>query len=52
VLRVALLVDEVPELTGLDLNPVVVAESGATVVDARVRVGPVDRNPLPPVRRL
>ncbi len=51
-LRVSALVDEVPELTGLDLNPVVVSASGAAIVDARVRVASVDRNPLPPVRRL
>jgi hypothetical protein len=52
VLRVAALVEAVPELTGLELNPVVVSAAGASIVDARVRVAPVDRNPLPPVRRL
>jgi acyl-CoA synthetase (NDP forming)/RimJ/RimL family protein N-acetyltransferase len=52
VLRVAALVEQVPELVGLELNPVVVSEAGAAIVDARVRLAPVDRNPLPPVRRL
>jgi acyl-CoA synthetase (NDP forming)/RimJ/RimL family protein N-acetyltransferase len=52
VLRVAALVAEVPELAGLELNPVIVSGAGAAVIDARVRAAPVDRNPLPPVRRL
>jgi succinyl-CoA synthetase beta subunit len=52
VLRVAALVEQVPELVGLELNPVVVSEAGAAIADARVRLAPVDRNPLPPVRRL
>jgi ATP-grasp domain len=51
-LRVGALVEEVPEVTGLELNPVVVSAAGAAVLDARLRVAPVDRNPLPPVRRL
>jgi acyl-CoA synthetase (NDP forming)/RimJ/RimL family protein N-acetyltransferase len=51
-LRVSALVDQVPELTGLDLNPVVLSGAGAAIVDARVRLASVDRNPLPPVRRL
>ena len=46
------LVDAVPEITGLDLNPVIVTPGGAVIVDAAVRVAPVDRDPLPPVRRL
>lgn len=43
VLRIAALVDAVPELRELDLNPVKVLEPGrgAIVVDARMRVGPV-----------
>ncbi|HEX6418369.1 MAG TPA: GNAT family N-acetyltransferase [Acidimicrobiales bacterium] len=51
-LRVGGLVDEVPELTGLELNPVIVSARGAAIVDAKVRAAPVDRTPLPPVRRL
>ena len=50
--RVGALADAVPELTGLELNPVILAPAGIAVVDARVRVAPVDRDPLPPVRRL
>jgi acyl-CoA synthetase (NDP forming) len=51
-LRVGVLVDEVPEITGLELNPVIVSSEAAAIVDAKVRASPVDRNPLPPVRRL
>ena len=51
-LRVGVLVDQVPEVTALELNPVIVSAGTATVVDAKVRAAPVDRNPLPPVRRL
>jgi acyl-CoA synthetase (NDP forming) len=38
VLRAGALVDDVPEIRELDLNPVRVHEQGATVVDARVRI--------------
>jgi acetate---CoA ligase (ADP-forming) len=38
VLRVGRLVDEVPELIELDLNPVIAGPDGCVVVDARVRV--------------
>jgi acyl-CoA synthetase (NDP forming)/RimJ/RimL family protein N-acetyltransferase len=51
-LRVGALVDEVPELTGLELNPVILSPGGIAIVDAAVQVAPVERNPLPPVRRL
>jgi hypothetical protein len=51
-LRVGVLVDEVPEITGLELNPVIVSPGGAAIVDAKVWAAPVDRNPVPPVRRL
>jgi acyl-CoA synthetase (NDP forming) len=42
VLRISALVDAVPELRELDLNPVKVLEPGrgAVVVDARMRIGP------------
>ncbi len=51
-LRVGVLVDEVPEVVGLELNPVIVSPGAAAIVDAWVRVAPVDRDPLPPVRRV
>jgi acetyl coenzyme A synthetase (ADP forming)-like protein len=37
-LRVSRLVDDVPELAELDLNPVMAGETGCVAVDARVRV--------------
>jgi acyl-CoA synthetase (NDP forming)/GNAT superfamily N-acetyltransferase len=37
-LRVSRLADDLPEVTELDLNPVLACPDGATVVDARVRV--------------
>ena len=51
-LRVGALVDGVPELTGLELNPVILSPGGVAIVDAAVQVTPVERNPLPPVRRV
>jgi acyl-CoA synthetase (NDP forming) len=51
-LRVGALVEGVPELTGLELNPVIVSPGGIAIVDAAVHVTPVERNPLPPVRRV
>jgi acyl-CoA synthetase (NDP forming) len=38
VLRVSALVEDLPQIAELDLNPVLVHETGVTVVDARVRV--------------
>jgi acetyl coenzyme A synthetase (ADP forming)-like protein len=40
ILRAGTLVDDLPEVRELDLNPVVVHETGATIVDARMRVAP------------
>jgi len=40
VLRFALLLERVPEIAEVDLNPVRVMASGATVLDARLRVAP------------
>jgi acyl-CoA synthetase (NDP forming)/GNAT superfamily N-acetyltransferase len=39
--RVAALADAVPELADLDLNPVLVSQTGARAVDAKVRLAPV-----------
>jgi acyl-CoA synthetase (NDP forming) len=43
ILRVSALVEAVPELRELDLNPVkvLVPERGAVVVDGRMRIGPL-----------
>ena len=39
-LRVSRLADDLPEITDLDLNPVIVRPDGVFVVDARVKVAP------------
>jgi acyl-CoA synthetase (NDP forming) len=50
-LRVSRLTDDVPEITELDLNPVIARTDGALVVDARIRVAsPVPQDPF--LRRL
>jgi acyl-CoA synthetase (NDP forming)/GNAT superfamily N-acetyltransferase len=44
-LRVAGLVEDVPQVAELTLNPVVVSESDAVVCDARIRVAPPEPHP-------
>jgi acyl-CoA synthetase (NDP forming) len=51
-LRVGALVEAAPEVVGLELNPVIVAPSGPAAADVRMRVAPIERDPLPPVRRI
>lgn len=50
--RVALMADQIPEVAELDLNPVVVATSGLSVVDVKIRLAPPAAVPDPGVRRL
>lgn len=50
--RVGALVEAAPEVAELHLNPVIVSQEGAAVTDVRLRLSPVERDPLPPVRRL
>jgi acyl-CoA synthetase (NDP forming) len=45
ILRIGSLVDDLPEIRELDLNPVLVHEEGVTIVDARIRVSVVDQGP-------
>src|SRR5207237_234751 len=40
VLRVGRLVDDIPEIAELDLNPVIASPAGAVAVDAKVRLAP------------
>jgi acyl-CoA synthetase (NDP forming) len=42
-LRVSRLVDDVPEIAELDLNPVIAGPHGCVAVDARIRVAPQQR---------
>lgn len=48
VLRVSALVEDLPQIAELDLNPILVHEHNVTVVDARVRVAPAtpDQRPV------
>jgi acyl-CoA synthetase (NDP forming)/RimJ/RimL family protein N-acetyltransferase len=51
--RVGYLIDNVPEIDSMVLNPLLVSQAGAHVVDARVRVAPVVASPYDvPLRRL
>ena len=50
-LRVSAMVDAIPQIAELDCNPFVVHPSGATILDARVRVTAVEPRPLVGVRR-
>lgn len=49
-LRVSAMVEDVPQIAELDLNPFVVHQQGATILDARIRVSPVEPRPLLGVR--
>ena len=51
-LRVARLVDEIPEIAEMDLNPVIAAPDGATAVDAKLRLHPATPRPDQATRRL
>ena len=46
ILRVGAMVEDLPQIAELDLNPIVVHPNGAVVVDARVRVAATDPDPL------
>nr|WP_076844557.1 MULTISPECIES: acetate--CoA ligase family protein [Protofrankia] len=51
-LRVAQLADDLPEITEMDVNPLIVHEHGAVAVDVKIRVARVPRTPDPILRRL
>jgi hypothetical protein len=50
-LRVAALVEAHPEVEEVTLNPVIVRAGAAVVTQGHATVHPLDRDPLPPVRR-
>jgi acetyl coenzyme A synthetase (ADP forming)-like protein len=50
-LRVSAMVEELPQIAELDCNPFVVHETGAAILDARIRVTAVEPRPLVGVRR-
>lgn len=51
-IRIAALVDDVPEIAELDLNPLICRTDGLSAVDARIRVAIPPRHPDPLVRQL
>jgi len=52
ILRISALVEEVPEIASFRANPVIVGPSGPVFTDVWVEVAPLDRVPLPPLRRV
>ena len=50
-LRVSAMVEDLPQIAELDCNPFVVQETGAAILDARIRVTAVEPRPLMGVRR-
>ena len=50
-LRVSAMVEDLPQIAELDCNPFVVHETGATILDSRIRVTAVEPRPLVGVRR-
>lgn len=50
IVRVGRLMEDLPEIAELDLNPVIVTEHSAITVDARIRLRPCDP-PVSPLRR-
>jgi acyl-CoA synthetase (NDP forming)/RimJ/RimL family protein N-acetyltransferase len=51
-LRIGALVEEVPEVVGLWANPVIVSSDRAVAIEAQVDLAAVDRDRLPPIRRV
>jgi len=51
-LRVGALVEEVPEIVAIHMNPVIVGAASAVLTDVTVDVVEVERDPVPPLRRL
>ena len=52
IVRVARLASELPEISEMDLNPVIVSEDGVVAVDAKVRCAPAPNSVPPELRRM
>ncbi|GAA4039463.1 bifunctional GNAT family N-acetyltransferase/acetate--CoA ligase family protein [Nonomuraea soli] len=52
VMRVSRLLDDLPEVAELDLNPIIVSPHGAAAVDVRIRLAPCEARPSPLLRHL
>ena len=51
-LRIGALVEEVPELVRVAVNPIIVGEGRAVAIEVAAEVAEVEREPLPPIRRV
>ena len=51
-IRLGQLVDSIPEIVEIDLNPVIATPEGLSIVDLRIRVAPNVSHPELSVRRL
>jgi len=40
IVRIGAMAEDLPQITELDCNPIIVSDQGAAIVDARVRVAP------------
>jgi acyl-CoA synthetase (NDP forming)/RimJ/RimL family protein N-acetyltransferase len=49
--RVAALIEDLPEIRELTVNPLIVRSGAAVATQGRATIRPVERDPLPPVRR-
>jgi len=49
---VSAMVEDIPQIAELDCNPFVVQQTGATILDARIRVTNVSPRPLVGVRQV
>jgi acetyl coenzyme A synthetase (ADP forming)-like protein len=47
ILRVSSMVEDIPDIAELDINPLIVLPDGAVCVDARIRIAEVGAPPLP-----
>jgi hypothetical protein len=52
VLRLSILGQQLPEISEMDLNPVIAGPDGVLAVDWRIRVTPAVRHPERDLRRL
>ena len=52
IMRVAQLAEDVPEITEMDLNPIIVHEHGVVVVDGKARFAPAPLGTPPGLRRM
>jgi acyl-CoA synthetase (NDP forming) len=52
ILRVGVFADGIPEVTEMDLNPVIVSPAGVLALDVKIHVAPAAARPAPGLRRM